>query len=131
MDTDKTLEELQRRIEALEMAETIRKLKDELSRERQEKEALKRQMIEFLASFQMVFDWDFSYTLCLIELFKDYSMKDGATIKEGANFLGALFDIVNPNDPYHKMAGLGELYVRFHQLKKILSDPLTNVETPD
>lgn len=62
MDTN-NLEQLQRRIEALEMAETIRKLKDELVRERKEKEALKRQIAGFLWSFENVFDCDFSFTV--------------------------------------------------------------------
>jgi len=109
MDTDKILE-LQRRIEALEQVETIRKLKDQLGREQQEKDALKQQMIEFLASFQMVFDWDFSFTLMLLEGY----------IESGD--LRALFDLVDPKDPCNNMGNLGGLYIKFHKLKKMLLD---------
>ena len=76
-------------------------------------------IISFLRDFNIVFDYDFSFTRMLIEVYDNEN----------------LFGCIDPCDPCNDMANLGHLYESYLKLSTYLklknNDPNLLLENPD
>jgi hypothetical protein len=118
--------ELERRIWELEQGQSIMQIKTELDKKQKEIQVLKENIVEFLSFFDLVFRWDFSFTLNLIEDYESYVLHSGRKTYTGD--LSALFDLVDPENPCNNMGNLGCLYCKYKEIAELLESDLLDYE---